>query len=92
MKEVYNVKNRKRTGELFFPTCKRAVMIKRLFILSTYRRYLIALIIFVLIGISSFLLGEKILAHFFSSVELKEAEKYYRAVGEIVWEESTMHI
>lgn len=64
-------------------------MINRLFFLSTYRRYIISLIILVLIGISSFLFGEKILEHYFSTIELKEAAKFYKAVGEIVWEEGS---
>lgn len=64
-------------------------MFTAIFMKSTYRRWFTSIIMIILIGVSSFLFCEKLYEHYLSSAELKEAGKYYRAVGEILWEDDS---
>lgn len=62
-------------------------MTEKLFFLSAYRRYFISIIIFILVGIFTFIFTEKAQEYYYSTIEINEASKFYRAIGEIVWNE-----
>lgn len=61
-------------------------MVKKLFLVSTYRRIFLVITAFLLIAISSYIFVDKSINYFLSKEEIQEASKFYRAIGEIVWD------